>query len=341
MTTVRQHYIPRLLLKGFASRIDGKKVFAYLVRKDEANKDGAIEVSTADIAVGKYFYGKEEENRLEPELAKRESVYGRMLDDLRSTRNDHALTDNLVPEFVVSMAIRTKNLRDSFRDSASYIVGQLNKYFSSDANLRRFILKNREAKEKIFESLAGKLSRRDKKAFMKNLPEILDRRGYELSRARNIFWQGMPDAVEKMCKKGHIAAMLSNDVIPARLDSLSHLSWHLKAVEGNMVLGDICCLFEVNSKGTFRSLTCKSDKIMAVYLPISAGQIIVGMPDNHNRQVRVGAINAASARSSMSFVVSSKPVERTNNLFKQIGRDAGFFSGNELEQIVKRKIAKL
>jgi hypothetical protein len=51
----RQHIFPRFLLKGFASRVAGREVFAWVYRKEAK----VFETNIINIGVEKNFYGRE------------------------------------------------------------------------------------------------------------------------------------------------------------------------------------------------------------------------------------------------------------------------------------------
>jgi hypothetical protein len=58
MAGKRHHIIPRFLMKGFASRVDGENIFTWVYRK----KSNPFEANTKNINIENYFYGKENEN---------------------------------------------------------------------------------------------------------------------------------------------------------------------------------------------------------------------------------------------------------------------------------------
>jgi len=64
MAGKRHHILPRFLLKGFASRVQGEGVFSVVYRKDGK----PFETNIEKISVEKHFYGKEGEISADEEI---------------------------------------------------------------------------------------------------------------------------------------------------------------------------------------------------------------------------------------------------------------------------------
>src|SRR2546421_3400407 len=110
MAGKRQHVLPRFLLKGFASRTVGEKVFAWVYRKHGSPFETVIE----NISVEKHFYGKDGEITADDTITDLESGYAYLIDTLRQQRHGYEIPDSTVSEFVTHLAIRTHHLRESF-----------------------------------------------------------------------------------------------------------------------------------------------------------------------------------------------------------------------------------
>jgi hypothetical protein len=51
----RQHILPRFLLKGFASRIEGEKIYTWVYPRNSP----PVEANIRKVGVEKHFYGKQ------------------------------------------------------------------------------------------------------------------------------------------------------------------------------------------------------------------------------------------------------------------------------------------
>ena len=79
MAGPRQHILPRFLLKEFASRIDGDKIFTWVYWRNGK----VLEVSIKDVSVEKYFYGKGAEISVDAEITALEDKFAIFLHELR------------------------------------------------------------------------------------------------------------------------------------------------------------------------------------------------------------------------------------------------------------------
>lgn len=148
MAGIRHHILPRFLLKGFASQINGTKVFTWVYRKNSR----AFEASTKDVSVEKYFYGKDGEANVDPEITELEIEFADLLTELREYSSKEEITDPRVAEFITHLCIRTKHLRDSLRESTEVLLESLEEYLSDFKNLERLILHDPQIMVNAFEA---------------------------------------------------------------------------------------------------------------------------------------------------------------------------------------------
>jgi hypothetical protein len=146
MAGKRQHILPRFLLKGFASRVEGEKVFAWVHRKSKP----AFETTIENVSVEKHFYGKEGELSADNEITDLESGYAYLIDSLRQQKHGTYISDPLISDFIAHLSIRTKHLRESFRESTEYLMDRLSEYLGDCENGKKLILNNpKMAKEEL------------------------------------------------------------------------------------------------------------------------------------------------------------------------------------------------
>jgi len=79
MDSIRQHILPRFLLKGFASRFQRGEIFTWIYRRGGK----IVETNIKKVGVEKYFYGKEGELSADAKITDLEQEYARLLDELR------------------------------------------------------------------------------------------------------------------------------------------------------------------------------------------------------------------------------------------------------------------
>lgn len=106
----RQHFIPRLLLKGFAERVSQEFYTYEFRRKTKPQKKNIRKIGFANK-----FYG---DAGLEEQLADRESNYAVLLDNVRRDNIDES-NNQLINELISNLFVRTHNLRQGLEERFS------------------------------------------------------------------------------------------------------------------------------------------------------------------------------------------------------------------------------
>src|SRR5262245_24620446 len=132
MAGVRQHILPRFLLKGFASRLDGQEAFTWVCRRGAR----IFEANIKNVAVEKHFYTGKGDNNVDDEITELERGFARLLDRLRQENDGFEVTDPNLPEFIGHLTSRTKHLRDSFIETTGVMTKILSDYLADERNVR-------------------------------------------------------------------------------------------------------------------------------------------------------------------------------------------------------------
>ncbi|MGB8991964.1 MAG: DUF4238 domain-containing protein, partial [Desulfobaccales bacterium] len=136
----RQHILPKFLLKGFPNRIENGKIFTWVYPRNQK----PIEANIRKVCVEKYFYGKLGESSADDDITKLENEYAPLLDELRVRKMDGEISDQRIPQLITHLVIRTKHIRDSFRESSEYLAGKILAYLSKFDNLKAALLSKPE-----------------------------------------------------------------------------------------------------------------------------------------------------------------------------------------------------
>lgn len=126
----RQHFIPRLLLRGFASRIDGDTVFVYQFRAGATPR----EVSIVDVGVAQDFYGSGD---LEDKLRAQESLFGPLVRRLAEGEIGPSDRD-LIDQLVTNLIVRTRNARDGLGELMDAMASAFERVFEDEARGSQF-----------------------------------------------------------------------------------------------------------------------------------------------------------------------------------------------------------
>src|ERR1035437_1318648 len=110
----RQHTIPRFILKGVQSRLNGDEVFVWLYRRGSK----AVETNIKNVGTDRDFYGKPGQGALDDQITGLEESYSTMLDMLRSQTKSGPVCDAQgIPNLIAHLSTRTRFLRQSMGDS--------------------------------------------------------------------------------------------------------------------------------------------------------------------------------------------------------------------------------
>lgn len=340
MAGIRHHILPRFLLKGFASQINGKKVSTWVYRKNSK----PFEASTKDISVEKYFYGKDGGANVDPEITELEIEFAALLTELRGCSSKEEVNDPRVAEFITHLCTRTKHLRDSFRESTEFLLESLEEYLSDFGNLKGLILSDPQIMRNAFEAkIKGfQIQQHQKDIIMSLLPSmasiLLDQQKSEFRSLIKTALEQTKEALPTMLKEAHITT-LSQELIPEpRIGNYRSLKWFVLHSEVPLVLGDVGCLFEV-SGNRYKSLDSK-DKLENIFLPIASDRILAGTPSKSAPKIDFQSFKEIYVKQSREYFVCSEPSTEMVSLASSIGEASEIISKVELEQIIKKVLLK-
>jgi len=338
----RQHILPRLLLKGFASRVEGNKIFTWVHWKNGK----ILEVSIKDVSVGKSFYGKEGEASVDAEISVFENRFGGLINELRDKANGTVIRDPSIADFITHLCVRTKHLRDSFQRPSEFLVNKLQEYLSNIKNVKTLILKNPKIMEDAFKDAIKNINMPPfiKEKLVPLMPYItsavIDQHKEEIQLFSKFLFTQLKNSLPTMIKKGHISALEKGLIPEPRAEKYRSLKWFVCQSETDLILGDVACLFAVKGKKRYKSITFADDEIENIYLPISYDHILIGTPLHSVPEIDFKAINEAYAKCSRDYFVSSKSSPEMAALASRIGEEAEVITNEELEEIIKETFAE-
>ena len=340
----RQHILPRFLLKGFASRIQGKQIYTWVYRSD----GGISEPNITNAAVSRYFYGRKGELSVDDDITKFEGKYSHLLDELRAKHGQVELSDYRIANLVTHLVTRTKHFRDGYRNSMEFLVDKMTEYFSDQANLKEAILSTILKQPKMIEGLIEEGFRdHPELRFLENIlkplfPSILiafsDTQKTENQMFVQYYFENIKEKLPKWMKDGHIKGLSQGLTPEPRVKEYQRLKWYLFKTGGALILGDIGCLFEVEGIKRFKSITFEDDEIKNIFLPISDMQILIGTSLPAIPNVDHNFINKKIAKCSREFFICSKNCPGIASLLPLLGSESEIISKEEIEQAVEEII---
>lgn len=342
----RHHILPRFLLKGFASRIEGKEIYTWVYRND-----GRInEPNIKNAAVSRYFYGRKGESCVDDNITEFEGQYAPFLDELR-VRISHRqieISDNRIAYLIAHLVGRTKHFRDSFRESVEFLIDKMGEYLSDYGNLKEAMLWTIQNNPKMMEDSIDEGFRahpelRPFENFIRPLFPALYLAYLETHAVDNLmFFQYLFDNIKskltKFAKEGHIKALSQGLTPETRVQDYQQLKWYLYNTDNSLILGDIGCLFEINGLKRFKSINFKDDEIINIFLPISNTQMLIGTLHSKISNLDINLINKEIAKCSREFFIYSRNCTQIESLISLIGSEAEIISKEEIIQSVNEII---
>jgi len=330
----RQHYLPQFLQRGFADA----KGFVWLFRKNQTGRP----VSTRNVGVERTFYSKENDTRVDDAITAAEAKFSRSVRALRDS--SPGLVDaGCLPELFAHLEVRTRHLRQSFLQASEILYSKTVPILSDKETLER-LLGDHVAKNpaKLSQIVQDELQQRGLsisgsgalvKEMTDRLPQFLQEVGPELERASTNILSALPGILRSSIKDAHNKALGKTIAPEIRVQNYEKLNFRTEnVVEGNMILGDCGTLFHVKGPKPFKTITEKSDIILAAILPIARTRLLIGANKDH--QVKPTEVRTAIARCSLEFFIASENSDENAQIAKLIGLDAAPLTDQEIQAIV-------
>ncbi len=335
MAGIRQHIIPRFLLKGFASRSEGNNIYAWVYKKNAQ----VYESNITNIAVEKNFYDKDDGSSADAEITGAEGDLARLVDDLRVVASAVELNEPRIPDLIAHLEVRTKHFRDSFREPSEYLLQIFSEYFSDVNNIKTFILRNPSAIKKAMENKLSELplSPLQKQIMLQlmlaSVPSLLNEKDKELTALFQLFKGQLEPAVPGMVTDGHVQALSNTPIPEPRVTKYGKLHWFVVEAEQSFIIGDVGCVFETLGDKTYKSITMKNDEIVNIYLPISTKRLLIGTISPSCPNIHPINLNPITAKHSREYFVFHKKADDALKLSSLIGTEAEIITKEELGQV--------
>ena len=138
MAGKRQHYLPRLLQRGFLAETSDEAERTWLHRRDTT----ARLVGISDIGVSPWFYSRKSTDgspTLDDAITEYERDLGRQVRKLREAPPRAPIDASLAAETVIHLTMRTQHLRSVIGSGVTSIVGEVEALCTDPARLGRMI----------------------------------------------------------------------------------------------------------------------------------------------------------------------------------------------------------
>jgi Protein of unknown function (DUF4238) len=316
METRRHHFLPRFLLKGFASRSRRDSYFTYLFTREGRQH----ETNITNVAVAGDFYGREADGGVESGLRESESQHATVLHRIRSEGLDN--NDRLIlGEFVRHLLVRTRHMRETAGDLAGAITA-----------LMRQLLPTTQMQEKLKQEISKRaLGNESLWAQMKakgvNLTEQQMTHLVDLAMAQIDLASGLrlySDALELIDVLGAAAAGQIGALRRAtgeRPVPPDDVIWSLTKTEPHFfILGDLAVIGRT-ADGYCHPMQPDAG-LEAIVLPIGHQHLLIGALTPTIPTIDPEQVNDASVELSRDFFVASRNTQREQHYQARLGARA-------------------
>lgn len=333
MTGKRQHYIPRLLLRGFASSAKGRFPQTIVHHKDRR----LFRVPVEGIGVESYFYSSGDVSSdpvdVDQKITEYEQEIAPIINDYRSTLVNVTVERNIAAEIAVHFAIRTNHIRRSFASTTEDIAIDLERRLTSPAFVRKYLKVDDPSPSKILrdqirdgirqEKSRRGLARIDQGAFEREALRLVrqdfEKMWLQQSPMLSHLFHHIREKTSKIVQISHNRALAKSLSPEARKRSLINFSWSIFIQQENSVLlSDGIALALTKSGKRLPLFFTDDDDVVAVEVPISHDRILVGYSSDYGRDY-VPATPDEVAGCSWDYFVSRSEIKNVDELLNKIG----------------------
>jgi hypothetical protein len=338
MAGKRHHIIPRFLLKGFASRQEGDRLFAWTFRKGAA----PLEINIDNIGVEKSFYGKEGTDEIITELETHE------LSEVVESFRKRTMTERVDREgpsmLVAHVMVRTRALRESFLSSTKYVTERLRDGLLMEGKLEKVlldrILHNPEALLSSLPGITGAKKQMLISLLQRNASTIFPFLRPQLHAAIERYLAEFVGILPERVKEAHNKSLLEQPRPELRVQGLRSLDWSVIVFSTGLIISDVGPIARIGT-GALRSLTDKDDEIREVFLAVSASHLLFGTRNSEVPNLSTDSLNEIFARRTFEHFVSASNGPREIGLHGILGNDSDIFPKEMLNAVCESVLSKL
>lgn len=325
----KHHFLPRFLLRGFASRTSGDEAWVWEFRRGRA----PVERNTREVGGARYFHGDPDVSDLEYKMGDVETEYAPVIVRFRAneaTNEDLAIA----PAIANHLLVRTKNIRDGFREAgeaAIAIIGQRTREGKNAKLVRNRTMKElRKRLQTQYSEKFSALPKFKRKLLLsiaeKKLEEYLRTEEFRRDASAMIDLFNENVSLKELVADAHRKALRKSAESVPQLKRFNDLRWEVRQFpDSNIILGDVVGIAQSGSDEGFRNALL-IDNPRIVCIPIGNSTILVGHRGADSPAIDVQALNRGSVTASRDFFVASRCTDGEKQYADLIGTDSALLS---------------
>jgi len=329
----KQHFIPRVLLKGFQTGAKGKIPKVWVFERGEEPYQPAI----TGVGAERFFYSElsgDGSTTLDDEITDYENNrFQGLLTELRAGAVGGTVDAAVAAEVVAHLVVRNAHFRASLAHGVRRVAEEALVFIGdTDAVMRSTGLDARVPNARFLNAFEKHLD--SEAAFAKlglpkpllqqiafalareNIPALLSQTVPAMRREFGAFALG----ADALAKQTHSKALGGNVAPVARMASLAKLRWVVAHVPTGLILPD-CVALMMDANGEVHPLTVsEGEGSRCVFMPINTDRLLVGVGDGASPNL--ADFNRWAAGCSRAFFVAATNTDEHRLLSDQIGERA-------------------
>ena len=335
MSGKRQHFLPRFLQEGFSfesSKAKARQVWVYpkgrsAYATNPINSGVEGQFNTVD--------GDETADRL---VTDREKKLAATVNKLRVPGAPLPPNADLA-KLVSHLETTTRNFRRGFEHGAAHMVEKIREHVSDESRLKALLLHHLK-KNPLLATTMPDVPPELAAFIAPMLPGMIEATVMQLMPVVHQWLDELSKRLPDATKRGHISALLKSLAGSPRTEQYAALRYAVENVlPEQMILGDSGVFFRVTGERPWKPFLDKDDPLVAVILPISHSQVLVGLCADFAFDLAEARV--AAARCSRDFFVAKNPAEWCLALQAEIGCDADPLTAAQLDEITQKLFADL
>lgn len=335
MAGVRQHFIPRFLQKGFKSSRKGKGTYCWVYEKGKPARPANIQ----DVGLERHFYATSSETDLDDRITlDEERLYSPLLDSLRAGDLQGELAAH-IPELLAHLEVRSRNVRLNMQSTSAILVQSLSTQLHDPKVLNRLIerhltldsemLKTSLAKAGISVDQFKGLLQQNRMQFQDLLKPVIAKVARSVPALLDPLKNSLPETV----RNSHVKVFATSTAPSPRAKRFVSLQYEIKDFEpANLPLGDSMVLFLVKGERSFKPFLDKNDVLLAVILPLSKEQYLLGASPDFDSIP--SDLPTEIARCSLEYFISAENDEKSAELHALVGSNSHWLSADEIQSVM-------
>jgi hypothetical protein len=332
MAGKRQHFIPRFLLRGFSSHIEGAEAYTWVYRATGK----PFNTNVRNVAVEGKFYSEAQDHSADEVITDAETSLAALVSAWRELGTG-PVDATAAAQLVAHLEVRTRHLRETFAGTTVEFVERafapakqplwaehIRHLLLRDPSVMRNAITREIARRGLPQAMAGPMYQ----WALTELPNLDVGPMVDdlMAKMRQVAPSIIPDGV----KRGHLKALRAEVAPATRVAHYKRFSFRLQRFPpGALPLPDSIAVCE-RPDGLLSPLLADLRDLKSVALPLASDTLLVGGHTHYPAD----QLRRACARCSLEFFVASRRATELEQLTSEIGADASLFTETEMDELI-------